>query len=471
MIARNILEHGESSALLGTPTNGYHPLWMIVVTMYGSVFGFGLMGLRIFETLLFALALVILIRALEIRSFMYALLVTVGFHVIFFGWMVSGMEISLLLPLVCLFQGLMLRPDWRAGWIGTIGLLLSACAVIGTRLDAAFFVIPILLFAPLGLTRKSLVLAGLVAAAVAYTSVNLALFDTALPISGSVKSLGAPTLNTGYLEQLETAFSGLPSTFLVGDPFVTPFITAGIGICCLVIGLLPSLRNQQEFRATRGILLGATIGFLAYSAKLVFGSSWRVWFWYGYPSIFFLIPILAILHSQFGTYRIAKAVSLIAIAGLMYVNRYVIAPDQNRSERIPQNAAFYEMVEKDIGDGPVAMGDRAGTFGWMHPHGLFQLEGLVNDVAYFALLERSGNVRATLCARGIRKVVDYEPNLGRYERHDIAVLRPFLTSFGGPFLTVYGDEEVARMKNDPNTFGLIEEADSTIYLWKLDCDR
>jgi len=55
-----------------------------------------------------------------------------------------------------------------------------------------------------------------------------------------------------------------------------------------------------------------------------------------------------------------------------------------------------------------------------------------------------------------------------YDTHKIAILRPRLTDFKGPLLTVRKEDEVARFA-DPARFdnSRFDEGDSTLYLWRL----
>ena len=77
--------------------------------------------------------------------------------------------------------------------------------VIAARLDAAFFVLPMLLVAPVSGAARLKATALIGACGLAYAVANQAIFGTWLPVSGSIKSLGGLQLNRAMLDAAEQA--------------------------------------------------------------------------------------------------------------------------------------------------------------------------------------------------------------------------------------------------------------------------
>lgn len=474
LVARNIVEIGESSVLAGYPTNGYHPLWLLVLTAFGAVFGFDLFAIRVFEIVLLAAGTALAIWAVRPKSVVVALFVALGMYVIVARVGMFGMETSLLFPALAAFLGLCLRDTTFTTPSGAVLLFLAAGAVIGSRLDAALLILPALFLMPLRPDRRVFILAALGVCGAVYVGVNLWLFDTALPVSGDVKSLGSPTLNTKYIDQVTRLFPGLPWVFFNGHSFITPW-ALWLGLAtALVILSMPIGKLRSGMVLSRRLGLALLIGFLLYTAKVMFGSSWRIWAWYGYPSVALAIAIFAIFVNL-GDGRAWKVgVSVLGIVAILQQNagRWFEPLVEENSFAISR--IFAEQIRSEIGDAPIVMGDRAGTLAWDLGTGLFQLEGLVNTADYVDLI-KGGDVdlRNVLCAEGLRNVVDYEAPLGAYDRHDIEIFRASLTTFRGPTLTVYSDEEVASYSGlgDFDSTTLAETTDTSIYFWRLDCSR
>ena len=65
LVARNLVETGASAAMPGVLTNGYHPLWFGLVTLWGGLTGFDLLALRGLEIALLLAGLLTVIWALR----------------------------------------------------------------------------------------------------------------------------------------------------------------------------------------------------------------------------------------------------------------------------------------------------------------------------------------------------------------------------------------------------------------------
>jgi hypothetical protein len=255
--------------MAGLPTNGYHPLWMIVLVLWGHAFGFDLTAIRALEVGFFIAGQMALIA---LRSVPVILLLTLGSFLIFSRVAQFGMESSLFFLTGACFLGLALqppesRPRHHGAW-----LFVAAGLAIGTRLDAALFVLPVIALMPIERRTRLLVVGGLALCGAVHALVNRLYFGTALPVSGAIKSLGDAWVNTHLLDQIEPIATYLPSMRAAAHPYA----------------------------ATLGLVL---IGSVLSALKLVLGSGWKIWFRYGYPA-FLLALAIVVLLARFPAARI-----------------------------------------------------------------------------------------------------------------------------------------------------------------------
>lgn len=465
VVARNVALHGYSEFTPGVPTNGYHPLWMLVLAATGWLFGFELGTFRVLEILVVGLGLAAFVRLFDIRGLPSALFCTFAVWYVVRSFALNGMETSLLVPAFVLFAAAcMSTHGWverHRAWL----LFLSAAMCIGTRLDSALFVLPALVAAPAPLRAKVRVMAGLAACGAAYAGINKLLFDAVLPVSGTIKSLGGLQWNERYASQIGSGFdlNGLVTLNSQVALFIAPLLA-------LAIAAWAGRAADADRRVLRFIVAGI-VGLALSTIKLLFFSSWQVWAWYSYPLLWFTLPSVLLVDRRLchsGRYRAwALAIGLVLVGYFLYNNLRPRSADYAEINRefLARHAAL-------LGKAPVAMGDRAGSFAYYYAGSVYQLEGLVNDAAYLKLLRAGGDLRPHLCARGISYVLDYEvPLAGSYAAHRIEILRPRLTTFRGPYIDVRQNEEVAFHDNlsryDNRAY---DEGDYRLYLWRLDCE-
>ena len=190
-----------------------------------------------------------MVGALRIRSFLHAATATLVVYAFCDETTLVGMETSLLFPAVALFVGLALCADRATGVRDGMWLFLAAGLVIGARLDAALFVLPVLALLPASARLRLGVFAALAMTGAVYLGVNHVLFDSAMPVSGEIKSLGAPTVNLKFAVQLVLQFRELPLGFFRGDFVIVPAILAVIGAGLIVASLRhPRAQNRRRKR-------------------------------------------------------------------------------------------------------------------------------------------------------------------------------------------------------------------------------
>jgi hypothetical protein len=456
-IARNIATTGHSEFFPGMATNGYHPLWMAVLIAMGSSFGFSVAGVKALETLCVFVGIVLVLRAFHVQQLLASLCYTVLLWFGAYTFALNGMETALLVPGLAAFVGCLasegpLVARRRALWLG-----LSAAFCIGARIDSALIVLPMLALSSLTRREKLGIAAALAALGLAYAGANLRLFGAPLPISGMAKSIGGLQLNRLYFKQL---FDEL--TLLAPDdplrPTAGPYIMAVLA-SALAIGLR---RAGVLTTAQRRALLGALLGLALFYAKVGFFSPWAIWPWYSFPSFVFLLLSIWFLESTRPGLRTRAALVGLAlpVAHFMISTLLLLRP-----ETFPVvNRRFADEFRHVLRGRTVAMGDRAGSFAFNYPGGVFQLEGLVADLSYLEQLKRPGDLRSYLCARNVELVMSYERPLGDYGSHRVEALRAKLTTQPSPYLIVSQRDELAQLED-----AAFREADNRLYLWDLRC--
>ncbi|WP_426032655.1 hypothetical protein [Caulobacter sp. DWP3-1-3b2] len=125
-------------------SNGYHPLWMAVLVLQNLTTGPPLFVTFTLEAFLVSAALLLFLR----RAPVVQGVTSVGFSILYLFLLtplvMRGMEIALLVFCIALLVEAIETSRTRSG--GGVLLGLACAATVGARIDAAFFVAPVLLF-------------------------------------------------------------------------------------------------------------------------------------------------------------------------------------------------------------------------------------------------------------------------------------------------------------------------------------
>lgn len=423
-VARHVVA-GQGSTFDGLlPTNGYHPLWLLtLLPIFAAVGGKlpALLAVKTLGSMLFAAQVGIfwwlgrrLGRELEIAC---ALPILVFCREL---WL-SGMETALLLPLLSLALARLLADGVytrNAAKLGPSAWALAAALL--ARLDLVFFIGLAALAAgiwPGGKSwRESLgrtLRLGLPAAAalLAYMTTSELLFGTASPVSGQAKSLGGPFWSPRVF-----------TDYLAAKPVLGPLFEMLPVAALLTLGVLPAIalgwffsrkdEGREQLRgATRllAVLVAANASQLLYYAIF---SSWPLWRWYYYYLPLELAVALAMLAGLALAALPAKAAALVkalpallavAIAaklGSAYLHQQTRKPAEDANYKIQAWAAAEKLNQALEKEAIVAMGDRAGAFGYFLDRPLVQVEGLVASKEFLAALEQ-GEVHQLLEKLGV----------------------------------------------------------------------
>jgi hypothetical protein len=387
VIAREWLAHGALTFDGSTPTNGFHPLWMAVIVVLLKLFG---------DTIAFFVALSLLIALLSFASFHYAWRITtqlighrgwalpIALASVAYSFMISrsGMEVALAIPLLLALATHLLdrRPGLPSDAEALAVGLLASLAVL-SRLDSALYVIALLpawLYAwqgSIARRMRSLALSALGGILVPiYGAANLIWFHALLPVSGNAKSL-----------RLERVPDHFPTLTGLGSLQATFCFYPILGLVCLaaIYLLLRPASLPGPARATAlGALCVAPIFYLVQAAL----GDWPLWFWYLYPLAIGLPIALAVLlrpllplvrrHDAMVARRAAYALPVLLVLAIVgEASRLTASATSHPIYAAAQRLAAFAALHP----GRYAMGDRAGTFAYLWPGPVFQLEGLVED--------------------------------------------------------------------------------------------
>jgi hypothetical protein len=475
IIAKNLAASGVSTFDQQSLTNGYHPLWLVLLTLQDLTVGPSLLVTLTIEAMLFAGAVYLFLSpsdeapAYLQASFAISFLVLIG-H---FG--MDGMEVALLIFCTGLFARSLFWAQSggavRGLWVG-----LAAAACVGARIDSAVFIVVAVAVAPLSRSARMIAFALLAVLGAIYAGYNLWVFGMAMPVSSTIKSLGGLQINHRLLAQLGFGSEARDHPLM---------LRATVGLLLVSPGLIALSRPGTIGRA---FAVAASLGGLIYLTRLIFFSSWIVWPWYNFALLFPLLaalyvlpphlaPMAASISSRFSPERgrigaIAATVAGFAAIVVLYAALAATAPVTPRGNFATINRIAVQRYSGLLGGARVAMGDRAGSFAAAYPGPVTQLEGLVNDRAYLQALKSSGtDVRALLCGRGVRFVLSYQRDLGAYARLNIPVLRPFLTQYRAPGVEVWRTDEVGQVKDLAIYDNRVDQdvGDNTLYIWRLRC--
>jgi hypothetical protein len=463
VVAQHIAQDGMSTFDGITLTNGYHPLWMALLTLQLKIAGPSLLLTRCVEYLLGGTALVFALLCARLPNRILKIFFTVGFFAILSKTSFNGMETALF---ACCFSLFTFASD-RHGKENLAGGVIDgilAVAVIASRIDAVLFVLPQLFFAAKSWRRRVVSLAIVGACGGVYACANQRYFGIAMPISGEVKSLGGLQANW-------TLFR-----FLGRSSELTAWLWFATGLLFLLALFL--LRKPRPY-VSRPVVAGFLAGYALFVIRLAFLSSWVIWPWYNYPLIIGYIAcvpwLLVMLENGLRQRKVALKPAYAAAVIVLFV---VVLAGLVKTFKSPQRFKLDELsaagpdlprdVVEALHGSRVAMGDRAGNFAYHYQGSVNQMEGLVNDVQYFRMLRDKKNARDLLCERGIRFVVAYERDLTDYKVHLVHTIRPELSQYAGPEIEVSREDQVARVADlSPARPG---GGWPYLYVWRLRCE-
>ncbi|HEX6771726.1 MAG TPA: hypothetical protein VF126_06855 [Acidobacteriaceae bacterium] len=402
-IAHN-LAHGRGSTFNGlVPTNGYHPLYFLLIAALCRTTDS--LNHILTAVWMFATAMTVVTYQLVywiLRRFSSrvpvcaaaALFIAVASLDLFR----DGMEITLALPLAFAFILLLVR---EAVWTPArcFAASLIAATMVLARLDTALLVmaIAVLLFfsraAALAVTWRKVVAvaAGQLPVAV-YLAINIVHFHTLLPISGEAKEL---RISPGFSSR--TFASALSLSIHEHRHFVPAVLT--------VIGLLLfPLAVRQSFTARRVAVLAMLLLPWQQLVALSFLSDWFLWSWYLYTYNIAACAVLCLALAAAESRPIRWPTRAVVVCSLLVAVLESGQMLRNRaSEDLPNVSNGLRLVEfTKTHPGIYAMGDLAGAAGYLLPYPMVQTEGLVMDRTFLEKVRRQEDLISVLRSYGVR---------------------------------------------------------------------
>jgi hypothetical protein len=395
-IVHNLAEHGRSTFDGTTLTNGYHPLWLLVLTALYLCGGdhavfFGVAVLTVAATVsTYQMTRMLLDRYSINRAIGQFCAVWAALFALSMDR--TGMEVILTVPLLLAFVlfvdgGDYLDSPRRTVWAGFLAAL-----VVLSRLDAAllmllYFVALVIERGLLPLKRLPWICVGLIPVFL-YGISNVWFFGSLGPVSSSAKHL-AP----GFVFSERTVESIFYPLGPVGEAFLIPSVPL------IIAGLAYGLFRRRQPAIFWAMLLFTPV----YLTVLSFSSDWGLWIWYRYPFVVSAVAGLLVLREMLPNWTWTQYV--LTPGALILCVLFCVG-----LRRAPQNGQILNLaiVLKDFAathPGIYGMGDAAGTPAVEMGQPIVQLEGLVMDKRFLKNIREERNLLDVLRAYGVRYYV------------------------------------------------------------------
>ena len=406
VVARN-LAHGLGSTFDGsTPTNGYHPLYLLLLWVASKHSNSLLSIFRFLWTLdvLAAAGTFLAARAIFVRALANRWLAN-GFALIVlwtsFYRFYHQMEVTLVLPLgFCLLALLFCAPSriTERRWLA-IGLVASL--LILSRLDAGLLValcgLAILLQRnyrrSLTITKVLAFLGSSLPLLLAYFWANEHFFARLMPISGAAKQ--TRTDHSLYLVALRMSLSHGTEVL---------FLLSFVALCWAVIrwGSLP-----PQVRLI--CMAGLVFPFVHWGVNTLV-SDWMLWSWYKYSltySVAMTLLLAGIAINQWKPERLKLMGGSAFACGAVLLMSSRYRPDPMMVD-VAGGATFLQRFAVDH-PGQFAMGDRSGMVSYVMQAPMLQTEGLMMDSTFLNRIQTREPLRQVLRAYGAAYYVGFEP--------------------------------------------------------------
>ncbi len=492
-------------------TNGYHPLWLLLLVPLYLVFRGRVAGMVVPKVLAGVLWIFDAVQLRAIAAFLgaegtfwigllpAAVIATYEVRSPPF----SGVETPILLAMLLYAARSLLEsellagvvPTTRAGWRHTWICGVALALVVLSRLDAVSIaglfglgVLGRLAWArcrPRDIARVAAALATPPAVALGvYCSVNRVLFESWLPVSGRVKALPPPT--GGWPDLHAYFFDGLGISLPIGPGLFATGVIIVVGL-----SLVLTRRHHDETRSRRMQLFGlvalAYVGGILLVAYYDLSTSWKLLSWYYYGSAFVLIAGPGIAIANVATWwsttgrrsfeltwvrsrpvAVATAGAVVAIVVMAgYATRLQPRGDE---DFFVQSTAIADSLNRTLPhDAIVAMGDRAGVFGYELDRPVVSIEGIVNDTAFLSAVERHRVLRALKRDRVAYYVrsINADEELHTTPKRDLGGRRPGTCGRRAEPLYGIGPKTWFRVCGDDLVFETPRGAVESLAVWRF----
>ena len=435
VVARNFAATGVSTFDGTALTNGYHPLWFLVLSFLlkltsGRLFLFCVSLLTVLGTILtyWLVRSILLLRPAH-HSFTFLACLWVSCFYVHVAR--SGMEVILAVPFAFALFLYWMGDSFRFTPRQCLWSSLLISALILSRLDTALLIAGMatlyLLFGEEGIRARlrhlALIAAGCLPVYI-YLIVNKLVFGMFTPVSGAAKQLRfTHELDTTVLFSLFIP-TGMGTIVFVGVSVLLLFIGCVLMLC----GVTSSLRPNQK------VVLASFLLFpLGYFPLLSFLSHYHYFPWYGHPLMPAAVAGLFVLQmfAEGRGWLALPVARVLGVAGsVLFAVAFLIGL------RTPPQQGMIYLAAVEIRNfarthpGNYAMGDRSGIVAYMLPDSVFQLEGLVEDKKFLEDMRWSRNLNDELRERKIRYYV--ATNNVTHSGDCLLTVEPFQPGSGSP---------------------------------------
>ncbi len=450
-IARNTLA-GEFLSFDGrTPTNGFHPLWLLTLLALGAIVGTGfalLAGVYAIAAAMSLWAGAETYRLLRVSG-LSPLLSAFGAFFLQVAYLLlarGGMEVIVAIPLA--LYALRRSAIWvdQPSFRRACGASFAASLAILARLDLA------LLFAILGAAsaieagrdgslRAAIGRPSTWAAAalgllpiVIWAATGVALTGAATPVSSAAKQLVSfPALSWGFVaDAMSFSRGGGLFDFLAG-------VLMWSWLAAALLGRWPREGRRGARIAGRATMLFVPVFYFAVGLL----SAWHLWPWYFYPLVLAAPFMFALVAEAVGRLTATPRLSAIVLCAAAFgVLIFAVAADilgawrdgsQYGRVRLALAQDFAEFAARH--PGRYAIGDLAGMAAYLTTNPVVQLEGLVGDRALLERIKHGDGLDVVL--RDLR--IDYYVVFGILERdgacYDVSEPKIGQAGHGSPRMT------------------------------------
>jgi hypothetical protein len=455
------------------PTNGFHPMWMLIV-----VFVFWVAG-----TSLITPALVVIVLNLLICVAFFVLLYRLVDRYIAPGYglvaaaacllpniltgMLNGLETGLMIFMVVVLvrlvytRNILALSSSRSSAFG-LGILLGV--IMLCRLDAVFLFLAVVVMTVISIlvrrpplngaaARVALICAGFGVAVAPYFIWNFAGFGHLSPISGTVKST-FPALS-------DRAFD------LGGDKRFGTLMLTAIGVLFASVFVADFSRGRNWKIVLDSPLTLLTLACVMHFANTILFLEWGVYWWhYALYGMTLSLALARFAHRFTARRAWTRRLALIVLVIPMIVVAVVM---HERILRIKgwQHRGWLEGAEwarNHTPPGTVLACVDAGLIGYFSERPVINLDGKANGYEYLRYL-RDGDVDAYLAAHNTAYIINVR---GRYYDGFQRVTMP-RTKQQYTYVLVSEENEVFRSSEIPSHIGRIREAAKTnLYIWKYE---
>ncbi len=420
-IARNLVLHHRSTFDGIHLTNGYHPLWMLTLVALTTIASSKLLFFLIQTVTLASFITTFLLARSLFRFYSTNLALTqlaataVALQALLL--IRGGMEITLTIPLALALCCYRLNPrfHWSTPTATNYGLL--AALVVLSRLDAVFLIAPLLaldLVIPALVNTENLLvthppeICHLDRSAAERRDLQ---FPRQSPTSSYLPShlitiLSAATpialylLSNHHYFHLWTPVSGAAKQLRLHHTFPFASISASLGpinalyrviviypaLLTLAAALIATFTSRTKTPRPTLFIASTLLTLPLVQLLTVFTlSDWPIWPWYIDTVTLMMTGSLTLLFASFPNTQFPTRTdvrTLLSATALLFAWLFAIAITGGNAPRrwtpFAQAIAAFAQTHPGI----YAMGDCSGTAGYLIPHPLIQLEGLVMDAPY-----------------------------------------------------------------------------------------